>query len=58
MTVDRSVWQQEIQSHERLFIKLYDRIPKELLFMRELIQSAVWRSPEHWGKTGERPAAL
>jgi phosphoenolpyruvate carboxykinase (GTP) len=55
MTVDRDVWQQEILSHDGLFIKLYDRLPKELIFTRELILSAVWRAPEHWGLAPERP---
>jgi len=58
MTVDRSVWQQEILSHDGLFVKLYDRLPKEMIFIRELILSAVWRSPEHWGLAPERPAVL
>ena len=40
--------QQEILSHEELFIRLYDRLPKELFFIRELILSSLWRSPEHW----------
>lgn len=48
MMVDREEWKQEILSHEELFIKLYDRLPKELIFMRELILSSIWRSPEHW----------
>ncbi len=48
MTVDRTVWQQEILSHEELFINLYDRLPKEMLFLRQLILSGLWRSPEHW----------
>jgi len=49
MSVDRAVWQREILSHEELFVKLYDRLPKELLFIRELTLSSLWRSPEHWG---------
>jgi phosphoenolpyruvate carboxykinase (GTP) len=53
MTVDRDLWQQEVLSHEELFIKLYDRLPKELLFIRELILSSLWRSPEHWGLAPE-----
>jgi len=45
MMVDRDAWQQEILAQEELFIKLYDRLPKELLFIRELILSGLWRSP-------------
>ena len=53
MSVDRDVWQHEVLSHEELFIKLYDRLPKEFLFIRELILSSLWRSPEHWGLAPE-----
>jgi len=48
MAIDRDVWQQEILSHDELFFRLYDRLPKELIFIRELILSSVWRAPEHW----------
>ena len=48
MGIDREVWQQEILSHDELFFKLYDRLPKELIFIRELILSTLWRAPEHW----------
>jgi phosphoenolpyruvate carboxykinase (GTP) len=53
MTVDRDTWQQELLSHQELFFKLYDRLPKELLFIGELILSSLWRSPEHWGVSPE-----
>ena len=53
MQVDRDAWQREILAQEELFIKLYDRLPKELLFIRELILSSLWRSPEHWALTAE-----
>lgn len=46
-------WQQEILLHEELFIKLYDRLPKELLSVRDLILSSLWRMPEKWGATHE-----
>ncbi|HLP15076.1 MAG TPA: phosphoenolpyruvate carboxykinase (GTP) [Bacteroidota bacterium] len=46
--INREVWKKEIVSHEELFVKLYDRLPKEFLYMRQLILSALWRSPEHW----------
>jgi phosphoenolpyruvate carboxykinase (GTP) len=48
MSVDRDVWKEEIVSHEELFVKMYDRLPKEFLHIRELILSGLWRSPEHW----------
>ena len=31
MSIDRDLWQHELLSHEELFVKLYDRLPKELL---------------------------
>jgi len=49
MSVDREAWKQELLSHEELFEKMYDKIPKEFFFIRELLLSALWRSPESWG---------
>jgi len=54
MAVDREAWQQEVASHDELFVRLYDRLPKEFIFLRELILSALWRSPEEWGLAQER----
>jgi phosphoenolpyruvate carboxykinase (GTP) len=48
MSIDRAEWNTEMLAHEELFIKLYDRLPKELRSVRELVQSSLWRSPEHW----------
>lgn len=48
MSVDRADWDTELLSHEELFIKLFDRLPKEMQAIRQLIASALWRSPEHW----------
>lgn len=53
MSVDREAWKQELLSHEELFSKLYDKLPKEFFFMRELLLSALWRSPAHWGMESE-----
>jgi len=46
--VDREEWKSELLSQESLFEKLYDRLPKELPLMRELLLSALWKSPESW----------
>lgn len=55
MMVDRESWKREISSHETLFSKLYDKLPKEFPYIRELLLSSLWRSPQHWGQTvGER----
>jgi phosphoenolpyruvate carboxykinase (GTP) len=48
MSIDREGWKDEVLSHEELFSKLYDKIPKEFFFMRELLLSGLWRSPERW----------
>ena len=52
-SVDRDVWQNEVISHEELFVKMYDKLPKEFLHIRELILSSLWRSPEHWEQIGD-----
>jgi phosphoenolpyruvate carboxykinase (GTP) len=32
--------------HDDLFFKLYDRLPKEMAFIRELLVSNLWRAKE------------
>jgi phosphoenolpyruvate carboxykinase (GTP) len=54
MEIDREAWKNEIIEHEALFSKMYNKLPKEFIFMRELLLSALWRSPEHWGLQPER----
>lgn len=54
MTVDREAWKKEILAHEELFSTMYDRLPKEIIFMRELLLSSLWRSPEQWSMAPER----
>ena len=54
MSIDREAWKDELLSHEELFSKLYDRLPKEFFYMRELLLSSLWRSPEHWELAPER----
>lgn len=48
MDVDRENWKKELLEHEELFNRMYDKLPKELFFIRELLLSSLWRSPEHW----------
>jgi phosphoenolpyruvate carboxykinase (GTP) len=54
MEVDRELWKKELLGHEELFASVYDKLPKEFFFMRELLLSGLWRSPEHWGLAAER----
>ncbi|MGE5355111.1 MAG: phosphoenolpyruvate carboxykinase (GTP) [Deltaproteobacteria bacterium] len=48
MSINRESHKEELLSHEALFSTFYDKLPKEFTFMRELLLSALWRSPEHW----------
>jgi len=54
MSIDAQEWKNELLSQEELFAKLYDKLPKEFTFMRELILSALWRSPDKWELAHER----
>jgi phosphoenolpyruvate carboxykinase (GTP) len=44
MSINRDLWIKEIASQDELFFKLYDRLPKEMTFIRELLLSNLWRS--------------
>lgn len=48
MMIDREAWKQELLSHAELFERMYDKLPKEYIFMRELMLSGLWRSKEQW----------
>jgi phosphoenolpyruvate carboxykinase (GTP) len=48
MQIDREAWKKELSEHAELFERMYDRLPKEFIFMRELLLSSLWRSPEKW----------
>jgi phosphoenolpyruvate carboxykinase (GTP) len=54
MIIETEPWKAELLGHSELFEKAYDKIPKEFLFMRELLLSALWRSPEKVGLAPER----
>ena len=53
MHIDREQWKTELHSHAELFERMYDRLPKEFIFMRELLLSSLWRSPEKWSVESE-----
>lgn len=51
MSVDREGWKQEAQLQSNLFMSLYNRLPKEFLYERELLLSRLWRAGETWRPT-------
>jgi len=54
MDIDREEWKAELLQHVELFEKMYDKLPKEFIFMRELLLSGLWRSPVKWRLEPER----
>ncbi len=54
MAVGRDAGTAEAHSHEELFDRFLDRLPKEFTFERELLRSRLWRSPERWEVARER----
>ncbi len=48
MELDSEEWKTEMLAHEELFERMYDKLPKEYLFMRQLVLSGLWRSPGKW----------
>ncbi|MFN4299221.1 MAG: phosphoenolpyruvate carboxykinase (GTP) [Thermaurantimonas sp.] len=48
MRIDTDEWKKEILSHQELFETMYDKMPKEFFYMRELILSSIWRKPLDW----------
>ncbi|HNU07381.1 MAG TPA: phosphoenolpyruvate carboxykinase (GTP) [Pyrinomonadaceae bacterium] len=57
MDLDRDIWLKEIAMHDDLFFKLYDRLPKEMTFIRELLVSNLWRQHD-LGLATPRPEGL
>ncbi|NNE96958.1 MAG: phosphoenolpyruvate carboxykinase (GTP) [Acidimicrobiales bacterium] len=53
MSIDRADWNAELLQHEELFTRLHDRLPGEMRAIRDLIRSALFRSPEHWEMTSD-----
>jgi phosphoenolpyruvate carboxykinase (GTP) len=48
MDIDREQWMAEIRLHEELFVKLGDKLPKEMVFAKNLLQAGLERAPAHW----------
>ena len=53
MSIDSEDWKKELLAHEELFERMYDVLPKEFLFMRQLLLSGLWRSPAKWNLAAE-----
>ncbi|MDB5096638.1 MAG: pckA [Cyanobacteria bacterium RYN_339] len=53
MAVDREEWKAESLSHEELFLRLLDRLPKEFVYERLMLISRLWRSPAQWHLASE-----
>ncbi|MFN3683224.1 MAG: phosphoenolpyruvate carboxykinase (GTP) [Fimbriimonadaceae bacterium] len=58
MAVDREQWQAEILAQTELFNRLYDRLPKEFLHVKQLTLSSIWRAPKHWEQFAEKNVGL
>jgi phosphoenolpyruvate carboxykinase (GTP) len=44
--INKDEWRRELLLHEELFEQLFDRLPKEFPPMRQLLLSALWRTPK------------
>ncbi len=45
MHISREEWVQEIASHNELFFKLFDRLPREMPTIRDLLLESLFRTP-------------
>lgn len=54
MSIESEDWKNELLQHAELFERMYDKLPKEFIFMRELLLSGLWRSPKRWSLAPER----
>lgn len=43
MKVDKTAWEMELHAHENLFDQMKDKIPKEFIYIKELISSGLDR---------------
>ncbi|HET9439153.1 MAG TPA: phosphoenolpyruvate carboxykinase (GTP) [Longimicrobiales bacterium] len=52
MAIDREEWMQELNSHDNLFKRLWDRLPRDMLRMRDQLAADLGRSPPRWTMSG------
>jgi phosphoenolpyruvate carboxykinase (GTP) len=45
MSMERDDWLQEFTSHDELFFKIYDHLPREFPSIRDLMLASLWRTP-------------
>ena len=55
MEVDREGWKRETLLHDELFLGLVDRLPREMVFERELLVCRLWRSKRVWHMAPDLP---
>jgi phosphoenolpyruvate carboxykinase (GTP) len=48
MVVNKDEWVQELLQQEELFARLSERMPKDLVFLRELLLATIQRAPAYW----------
>ncbi|HRP69491.1 MAG TPA: phosphoenolpyruvate carboxykinase domain-containing protein, partial [Turneriella sp.] len=48
MTINTRLYKDEVLQHEEFFDRIYDKLPKELFFIRQLILSSLWRTGDDW----------
>jgi phosphoenolpyruvate carboxykinase (GTP) len=54
MAISTEEWKNELLSQQEFFSRLYDKLPKEFIFMRELLLSSLWQTPERGELATER----
>lgn len=53
MSLDKASWKQELLSHEELFMRLSERLPRELVMERQMLIARFGRSGDSWAPPAE-----
>ena len=48
MAIDRELWLHELILHDELFARMEDKLPKEMIFIRDLLLATLVRIPAQW----------